>query len=162
MIFVTVGTQLPFNRLISWVDTWAASHPSQEVFVQCGAGGLLPNYAKYTTEIMTPDIWQYYFQKADLIVSHAGMGTILKSLAATKPLVVVPRIAELNEHRNNHQLATVHQLKSIVGLTVVEDEHELNRWLNTPPICNVAVKQENTNLNLLCEKLTAYVNQSPN
>jgi UDP-N-acetylglucosamine transferase subunit ALG13 len=156
MIFVTVGTQLPFNRLIQWVDAWAKDHPDTEVFVQCGSGGALPVYAKYSTS-MSPDEWEAHFRCADLVISHAGMGTILKSLDFGKPLVIVPRIAELHEHRNNHQLATANHLKNIPGLYVAENQESLNLWLNTPPVTNTTADRANTNLNQLCAKLREYV-----
>ena len=34
MIFATVGTQLPFDRLIAAVDRWAGTRPGREVFAQ--------------------------------------------------------------------------------------------------------------------------------
>ena len=36
MIFVTVGAQMPFDRLTSSVDRWAASHPTSDVVAQIG------------------------------------------------------------------------------------------------------------------------------
>ena len=156
MIFVTVGTQLPFNRLIAWVDEWAEAHPEQELFVQCGEGGKLPTYAKYSTA-MTPDDWDDCFKRADRVVSHAGMGTILKCLDAAKPLLIVPRLASLNEHRNDHQLATAQQLKHISSLTVAEDQETLFSWLEMPNQVLSNTYQENTKLINLCTKLRDYI-----
>lgn len=156
MIFVTVGTQLPFNRLVQWIDHWAKDHPETEILVQCGSGGELPVFAKYSTS-MSPDEWETHFRRADLVISHAGMGTILKSLDFGKPLIIVPRIAELKEHRNNHQLATANHLKNIPGLYIAENQESLNRWLDTPPEINASVERVNTNLTQLCAKLREYV-----
>ena len=36
MIFVTVGSQLPFDRLTAAVDDWAATRPEVELFGQVG------------------------------------------------------------------------------------------------------------------------------
>lgn len=41
MIFVTVGTQLPFDRLIEMVDE-AAPELDQEIFAQTGSGKYIP------------------------------------------------------------------------------------------------------------------------
>lgn len=156
MIFVTVGTQLPFNRLIQWIDHWAKDHPDTEILVQCGSGGELPVFADYSTS-MSPDDWEAHFRRAELVVSHAGMGTILKSLDFGKPLIIVPRIAELNEHRNNHQLATANHLKSISGLYIAESEESLHCLLDSPPVINTSIQKSNNNLDQLCTRLREYV-----
>ena len=52
---------------------------------------------------------------ADAIIAHAGMGTILTALEMGKPLLVMPRRAELGEHRNDHQLATAMRFADLGG-----------------------------------------------
>jgi hypothetical protein len=37
MIFATVGTQLPFDRLLVGLDRWAAANPGIPVLAQAGA-----------------------------------------------------------------------------------------------------------------------------
>lgn len=156
MIFVTVGTQLPFDRLVKWIDAWAQLHPSEEVFVQCGAGAWLPQYAKYSTDL-PPEQWESYFQQADLVISHAGMGTILKSLDFGKPLVIVPRLAEFKEHRNDHQLATANRFKHISSIYVAENASGLHAALDNPDFLSVTKSASNQNLEQLCQRLRAFV-----
>ena len=64
-----------------------------------------------------------------LIISHAGMGTIITSLLKEKPLLIMPRLAKYNEHRNDHQLATANRFKK-KGLCVAYDEPDLINKLN--------------------------------
>ena len=45
-----------------------------------------------------------YIKKADLIISHAGVGSILNILQNNKKAIVVPRLAKYKEHTNNHQI----------------------------------------------------------
>src|SRR3954470_10768842 len=42
VIFATVGTQLPFDRLVGAVDRWAATRGDRDVFAQVGARTLRP------------------------------------------------------------------------------------------------------------------------
>ena len=105
MIFVTVGTQLPFDRMIRAVDEWAAESGRRDVFAQIGDGGYTPSSIEWV-RFLTPDETACRLREADLIVAHAGMGTIISALQLKKLIVVFPRRAELGEHRNDHQLAT--------------------------------------------------------
>ena len=47
MIFASVGSMLPFDRLIQAVDAWAAANPAQEVYVQIGHGEYEPKHAPF-------------------------------------------------------------------------------------------------------------------
>ena len=42
--------------------------------------------------------------KADLIITHGGVGSIIASLKKGKKVIVVPRQKKYGEHVNNHQL----------------------------------------------------------
>lgn len=131
-IFVTVGTELPFDRLIGAVDAWAGARGrGDEVFAQIGVTVDAPEHfaSSPTLEAAT---FRRLFESADLIVAHAGMGTILGALERARPLVVVPRRAELGEHRNDHQLATTQQLDELGLINVVNDEHDLTSYLDDP------------------------------
>ena len=47
----------------------------------------------------------------------------------SKPLILFPRRAAFNEHRNDHQLATAEQLRRHVGIYVAWTEDELEALL---------------------------------
>lgn len=124
MIFVTVGTQLPFDRLITAVDEWAGARRGREVFAQIGPSRLRPRHIEFA-KFISPEECRQRMQDARAIVAHAGMGTILTALELGKPLVVMPRRAALGEHRNDHQLATAHRFAELGRLKVAFDAHEL-------------------------------------
>ena len=132
MIFVTVGNMDPFDRLIKAIDHWALTNPSDEkIFAQIGDGQYVPENFEYVRSL-SPDDFKKRFQEARLVVSHAGMGTIITALELGKPIVVMPKKASLGEQWNEHQLATVRRFKRSEQLIVVESEgelsSELNRW----------------------------------
>jgi UDP-N-acetylglucosamine transferase subunit ALG13 len=129
MIFVTVGTQLPFDRLIRAVDGWAATRPQVRVFAQNGPGNYRPAHIQCQAEL-NAEAFERAMQEATLIVAHAGMGTILSALERGKPVIVMPRRASLGEHRNEHQLATVAKLSHLSGLHIVADEEALSTLLS--------------------------------
>lgn len=128
MIFVTVGTQLPFDRMVHTVDMWAA-RTGGEGFAQVGPTKSPPKHLRWS-ESITPQQFDEYIESCSLIVAHAGMGTIISALRAQRKLLVMPRRASLREHRNEHQLATVKALSEQGKITVAMDEDELVGWLD--------------------------------
>lgn len=123
MIFVTVGTQLPFDRLMAGVDQWAEVSGYREIFAQRGRGEYSPRYMRSEAEI-TPREFNQYVMASELLIAHAGMGSILAALDYAKPIVLLPRRASLGEHRNDHQLATVQkfaQLPQVFAATTVDE-----------------------------------------
>ena len=129
MIFVTVGTDMPFDRMIRVVDQWASENDRTDVFAQIGEKGAEPAFLQYS-RFLDPAEFNRRFATADLIVSHAGMGTILSALRFGKPILVMPRRASLGEQRNEHQLATAHRLQELGKIEVAFDESELRTKLD--------------------------------
>lgn len=129
MIFVTVGTQLSFDRLIAAVDDWAGHHPEIEVVAQVGPTELQPRHMKFSS-FLSPDKADNYFARASLIVSHAGMGSILTALKYQKPILIMPRRASLAEHRNEHQMATAKWFSNKPGITVAWETIDLAQKLD--------------------------------
>lgn len=129
MIFVTVGTQLSFDRLVGAVDDWAARKPGTEIFAQIGPSLGKPRQFE-SAAMLPPDRAMQLFVSADVIVSHAGMGSILTALKYRKPIIIMPRRADLGEHRNDHQVATAKWLGGRTGIHVASDAQELERLLD--------------------------------
>ena len=143
MIFITVGTQLPFDRLISAIDQWAAHSGETGLFAQIGQSALQPRHVRWE-RFMQAHEFRACFEAAEVIVAHAGMGTILTALDLAKPLVIVPRRAEFGEHRNDHQLATADQFRGFPTVSVVEQLDQLGSALTTAreTAVNPAVRSE--------------------
>lgn len=124
MIFVTVGTQLPFDRLVAIVDEWAVRTGRTEILAQVGRSTYKPRGIA-VREFIPPAECRTLLRHASLIVSHAGMGTILTALQFGTPLLVMPRRAALSEHRNDHQLATATHLSRLSLVRVAWSDSEL-------------------------------------
>jgi UDP-N-acetylglucosamine transferase subunit ALG13 len=124
MILVTVGAQMPFDRLIQAVDAWAARNPSEEIFAQIGPDAWKPRHIRWV-QFLAPAEFRRNVEQARAIVSHAGMGTVLTALELGKPLLLLPRRGHLKETRNDHQVDTAEQLAKAGRATIVMDEREL-------------------------------------
>lgn len=156
VIFITVGTQLSFNRLIKAVDVWAADHSSIEFFAQIGPGAEPPRSMQYA-EFLSPSDVDSTMRQAELIVAHAGMGSILTALRYQRPILILPRRAELGEHRNDHQLATARWLDGRPGVTVAWEEAEVHTKLNGRHALAVGTQLPEFASGPLVERLAAYI-----
>lgn len=124
MIVVTVGMQLGFDRLIEAMDALAPSL-GMPVIAQTGKGTYRPQNMEARIKI-APAEFEQLVSKARLIVSHAGIGTVLTAARCAKPILLMPRRADLGEHRNDHQRATVAKLAGRPGILVAADQSELS------------------------------------
>ncbi|WP_339119379.1 glycosyltransferase [Halomonas sp. BMC6] len=108
MIFITVGTQLPFDRLLKHFAEWRDQRGySGKVVAQVGEDSRFVHPDMQLFKTLSSDEYYHWFCQAQGIVSHAGMGSILSCLEHGKRGVFMPRQYSLGEHRNDHQLDTV-------------------------------------------------------
>lgn len=100
MIFVTLGTQdKPFVRLLKMVS---AINSDEEIVVQAG-------YTEYHDERLkicsyfSKEEFQEYMSRADIVISHGGVGSLITALDMGKKVLVCPRLSCYGEHQNDHQ-----------------------------------------------------------
>lgn len=129
-IFVTVGAQIPFDRLVIAVDGWAAGQAGKhQLFAQVGERGYRPAHMEFA-ELLEPPEFKRRVLWADVLVAHAGMGSILSALQYGKPILVMPRQGALKETRNDHQVATAVRFKEMGKVAVAMDESEMPSQLD--------------------------------
>lgn len=117
MILVVLGTQNnDFHRLLDEVEfNIKNGNIKEEVVVQAG-------YTKYKSDKMkifdmtTKESFEELVKKADLIITHAGVGSIEMALEQNKKVIAVSRLKKYGEHINDHQKD-------------IESEFNKNGWL---------------------------------
>jgi UDP-N-acetylglucosamine transferase subunit ALG13 len=104
-IFVALGThKQQFNRLLKALDKLAESNGiDAEIFAQIGNSDYEPKNFPFR-RFLNPKEYEQRMKNADIIISHAGAGSIITALKYEKPLVVVPRLKRFGEHTNDHQI----------------------------------------------------------
>ena len=103
MIFVTVGNDFrSFDRLLKKIDEIAPLIPN-EIVIQRGYSTYLPRNTQYFDFVSMP-IAIDYIQKSELVVSHAGIGTIILCKEYGIPILILPRRKRYGEHMNDHQM----------------------------------------------------------
>lgn len=123
-IFIVVGTQEPFDRMIKAIDEWAGENKEHSIFAQISRAQYQPKSFPFT-DFIDPELFDMRFGDADLIISHAGMGTIISALANGKPIIVMPRLAVNHEHRNDHQVDTAKSFEELNLVKAVYSNQEM-------------------------------------
>jgi len=143
VILVAVGTQFPFDRLVRTVDEWAAANGRSDVIAQVGPSAYQPRALK-SFPFLDPEKFEQLQREADIIVSHAGMGSILTAMQYGKPIIIMPREFARGEHRNDHQKTTARRFSETPGVYVAMDEAalvaQLDRIENLAGSVNVSTK----------------------
>lgn len=129
MIFVTVGSDIPFDRLVRTVDRWARERERRDVFAQIGHRAWQPGFITHSA-MLAPAEFRERLVNCSIVVGHAGMGTILSALRYSKPILVMPRKGSLGETRNDHQVATARHLLDMAKINVAFDDDELFAFLD--------------------------------
>ena len=73
LIFVTTGTQFPFDRLITQINSWAATELDINVIAQTANSTKKFEHIA-TVDFLSPDKYDEYSTNATVIIGHAGMG----------------------------------------------------------------------------------------
>lgn len=128
MMFVSVGGQKPFPRLCN--DAVAVSKKLRLACVLQTAEPDKPYGVADTIAFVSGERFLDMIAASSVFVSHAGMGNILAARAMKRPIIVMPRQLSLNEHRNDHQIATASALRDFPDIYIVRDEQELSEAVN--------------------------------
>lgn len=124
MVLVLLGTQNnSFHRLLEEIDRLIQRGMIQEeVLVQAG-------YTQYASKnmkilgLIAKEELEKLQNKADLIITHGGVGSILLSITKNKKVIAVPRLHQYGEHVNDHQKQIVKLFNEkgyIIGIDGVE------------------------------------------
>ena len=157
MIFLTVGTSFPFDRLVRAIDEMLGQGLIEdEIFAQICQGGYAPKNMEYV-EVLAKDEYDRHIQESSGLISHAGMGTISMALDHNKPLLVMPRRGCLGELVNEHQLAAAkkfEQLGYVLAAYMAEQLPEKIKALNS-----FVPQERQSQAQAVAERISRFLNE---
>jgi UDP-N-acetylglucosamine transferase subunit ALG13 len=119
VIFVTVGTnEARFDRLLRAVETLATD---EKIVVQHGSSSVVPANASRAYDYLVFADLVREMRAARVVVTHAGIGSIMTALSCGRRPVAVPRLVAFREAVDDHQLPVARRLEDTGLVTVVED-----------------------------------------
>ena len=125
MIFLTVGTQFPFDRLVRAIDSLLDNGLiDDEIFAQIGESSHMPRNFEWV-KFLEKKAFDKRFREASGIISHAGIGVITMALDNNKPLLVMPRLKRYGEVVNDHQVAIACRFSELGHILAAYDIKDL-------------------------------------
>ncbi|WP_300911602.1 PssE/Cps14G family polysaccharide biosynthesis glycosyltransferase [Muribaculum intestinale] len=126
MIFITVGTQPQlfkrlFDEIVRLVENGTIM---DDIVAQTGFNSVNSDKIKTFDFIPSQQLLEYV-NKADLIVSHGGTGSIIPALKLGKKVIGIPRLSKFGEHINDHQMDLINQLSAEGFIIPIYDIKEL-------------------------------------
>lgn len=147
MIFVTLGTQdKQFRRLL---DATLALRIDEKVVIQYGSTkpdeDMVENLEKNFElhQYLSNEEFDKYMKEARVIITHAGVGTIIEGLKLDKMMIVAARLKKYKEHVNNHQLQILDTFEKEGYILRLDDFSKLPELLKE----NFKPKKFNSNKN---------------
>lgn len=130
MIFVTLGTQdKSFKRLLEAIDKQIDKKIIKDkVIVQAG-------YTEYESDnmeiykLLSMEEFDKYIDKCDLLITHAGVGSIMTGLEHNKKIIAAARLKEYGEHDNNHQIQIASQFSKLGYILYLENFDDLGKLI---------------------------------
>lgn len=130
MIFATVGsTQIPFARLVRALDRLPGD---AQLLVQHGPVPPPPGVTEARDFMEFPEVVER-MQAADVVICHAGAGSILCAFRAGHTPVVVPRLERYGEAVDDHQLELARALAADGRVIALEDLSRLPEAIAAAP-----------------------------
>ena len=122
MIFVIVGSQkFQFNRLIIEVDRLKQEGILQDrVVAQIGACDYEPKHIEWK-RFMDKEDFDAHIAACDLLITHAGEGSIMTGLLRQRKVIAVPRYERFGEHVSDHQLEIARALATEPKLLLLDE-----------------------------------------
>ena len=126
MLFATVGATLPFDRLIDMVtDAQRRGLTPAKLIVQVGEGGRQVDGID-TVETMPFDRIRETLNAADIVVCHAGTGSLITALQAGCHVITVPRLYARREHYDDHQSEIANSLAARNLVQIANNQAEFD------------------------------------
>lgn len=124
LIFVTLGTQdKKFKRLLDAVE---ALDLDEKIIAQVGSTEYTSNKMEIH-KFLPSKQFEKYMKEARIVITHAGVGTIIWGLRLNKKMIVAARLKEYKEHVNNHQLQILETFAKDGFIIPLNDFNELEQ-----------------------------------
>ena len=126
---VTVGTVLPFDRLVNGVGSLdATAGRPRRIIAQVGEGGVKPEGLDARENIPFEEM-KDLLERANVVFCHAGNGSLMTALQAGCRVIAMPRRADLGEHWDDHQQEILRAFAARGVIEIAEDADDLQTAL---------------------------------
>lgn len=156
MIFVVLGTQdKGFPRLLEAVDKEIEKGTIKEkVVVQAGQTKYESKNMEIFDFVSAPE-FEKLMDKADIVITHGGAGTILTAIKKGKKIIAAPRLAKYKEHHNDHQKQIIEEFAKMGYILELRDFQKLGVMIQK--MKNFKPKKFESNTNNMIKLIDNYI-----
>ena len=146
MVFVILGTQdKEFPRLLKAVDREIEKgNIKEKVIVQAGCTKYESKNMEIFDLLPLPE-FEKTMDKADLIITHGGAGSILDAIKRGKKIIAAPRLAKYKEHHNDHQKQIISEFAKQGYILELKDFNKLDKLIEKSKKFKQKKFESNTN-----------------
>lgn len=159
MILVILGTQdKEFPRLLEAVDREIEKGTIKEkVVVQAGQTKYQSDNMEILDLVSAPE-FDKLIDKADLIITHGGAGSILNAIKKGKKIIAAARLAKYKEHHNDHQRQIIKEFADQGYLLELKDFNKLDKMIEKAK--SFKPKKFESNTHNMIKLLEDYIEES--
>ena len=158
MILVILGTQdKKFPRLLDCIEKEIEKGTIKDkVVVQAGQTDYTSSNMEIFDLLPAPE-FDKMMDKADLIITHGGAGSILSAIKKGKKVIAVPRLAKYHEHHNDHQKQIIHEFAKQGYILELKDFEKLGKLIEKSK--TFKPKKFESNTSNMVKKLEDYIEE---
>jgi UDP-N-acetylglucosamine transferase subunit ALG13 len=80
-------------------------------------------------DLIPIDEFKKLIKKADIIITHGGVGSIMEGIRSNKKILAAPRLKKYKEHDNDHQLQIIDEFVNMGYILPLKDFNKLDKML---------------------------------
>ena len=159
MILVVLGTQdKEFPRLLEAVDREIEKgNIKDKVVVQAGQTKYESKNMEIFDLLSAPE-FDKLLDKADIVITHGGAGTILNAIKKGKKIIAAARLSKYKEHHNDHQKQIIKEFADQGYLLELKDFNKLGKMLEK--VKSFKPKKFVSNTNNMIKLLENYIDDT--
>ena len=156
--FVSIGNgQQNFYRLLHAVEANIHLLP-KPILIQCGHTSFKSMHAE-VVQFINMDRFLETMRHAQILILHAGAGSVMNAMRAGKKPIVMPRREIFNEIVNDHQVIFAKRLHQADKVVMVENEDELAKAIQqTNEQKTDVLKEKSQALHIIRNTLSVLLN----
>ena len=108
--------------------------------------------------MLSMDEFENYIKRCDLLITHGGVGSIIKGLDNNKKVIAAPRLSKYGEHHNDHQLQIVDNFCNSGYILKLDDFDKLGEVYQKSK--NFIPKKYISNTKEFIKKLENYIDKN--
>jgi UDP-N-acetylglucosamine transferase subunit ALG13 len=157
MLFLTVGTQFPFERLVKEIDRMAEDGLiNDKIFAQTGVTQYKPINFEWSA-FLSQSRFEKVVLESEGIIAHSGIGTIALAMEHQKPILVMPRMKKFNEHVNDHQVETARSFEKAGCILAAYDTEQLRTQITN--LKSFVPVQRKNNSQAIITRISDFIKQ---